>query len=372
MNKTAWGILCFAWLCVSAPYAYAQCVAGVPCITTDYTVGDGTNAAKSDSPACDAEFMNQIYARAFLEAQRENIMAQTYIRKPDSVMEYSCLDRLIGQVRPHAVNLFSSSTVWQNRTVPLNIAYTAAGNQTSVTMTSYMGANSIVTPLNNVVGETLGNYVNTNFDHDYLGGTAGIGSSISTSIPGGAYNCSVMRTVWDLAKCQNFDSAANTFMTFDELVSTDPRQFPTLGACVTDITAELITTSRNAGPTYDTALFDPIDPYLDLLLPAASDADCQDPVETGLEVVVRDYTFGSPSTANPSGITVESAAIPEGICINPGCYYHVDVDFAPTPTPTPGPGSPPIPLFVCPDGTTVPSASDPCPIYTPPGECRDG
>ena len=85
---------------------------------------------------------------------------------------------------------------------------------------------------------------------------------------------------------------------------------------------------RNAGPAYPTSVQDRLDPLLQYLLPAASNADCQPPVETGLQVILYDYTYGTSTSTNPSGITRERAAIPEKICINPGCYYYADVDFS--------------------------------------------
>ena len=41
---------------------------------------------KSDNDAsCDANFMNQIYAKGFLEAEREVVISNSLIMKPDSV-----------------------------------------------------------------------------------------------------------------------------------------------------------------------------------------------------------------------------------------------------------------------------------------------
>lgn len=318
--------------------AKAQCVPGAPCIGggTDYDAADPadtSNDIRTDSDACDGNFMNQIYARAFMEVQRENLIAQTYIRKPDSVLEYSCIDQIIGQVRPHATSLFSSSTFWSGTNIPLNIAYTAAGNPTSIPIQVNMGPTHIVAPLNNIVGSALNAFVNTNYNHDFLGGTAtGVSSSIGASIPSGAYTCSAMSAVWDLAKCQNFDTTPDLFLSFEDLEANDPRQFPVLAGCVTDITTDLIETARNDGPAYETAMFDPIDPFTALLLPATSNADCTPPIETGLEIVVRNYTLGAETTANPSGVTEERLTIPEKVCINPGCYYFADITWGGSPT----------------------------------------
>lgn len=325
--------------------AYAQCNPGGPCLpnTGGYAPGSGANNAyigpdPLDAPACDADFLNQIYARAFMEAERENVLAQTYIRKPDSVMEYTCMDRMISQVTPDAVSLFSENTSWQSKTIPLYHAFTAAGDSPTVTLVvnpNIGGSNTINQPLTDVVMRSLATFVNGSYNHDFLGGTAGIGSSISGGVSGGAYSCGAMLAVWDIAKCQNFPAAADTFWTFAELAAGDPRQFPT--ACGgTQIIPAMIATSRNAGPAYANAVHDPLDPLLQFTLPAVSNADCQPPVETGLQVTIYDSNFGAATATNPSGITRNQITIPEKVCLNPGCYYHVDITWGsagPPPTP---------------------------------------
>lgn len=322
--------------------AHAQCNPGGPCMpnTGGYTPGAGANSGfigpdPADAPACDADFFNQIYARAFMEAERENVLAQTYILKPDSVLEYTCMDRMISQVTPDAVSLFSENTSWDGKTIPLYHAHTAAGDQTTVNLVvnpNIGGSNTINQPLQDVVLSALNTFVSSNFNHDFLGGTAGLGSSLSGSVSGGAYSCGALLAVWDIAKCQNLPTpAADAFWTFSELAAGDPRQLLAPACGGTQITTAMITTSRNAGPAYANAIHDRLDPLLQFTLPANSTADCQPPIETGLQVTVLDYTFGSASSTNPSGITQNEITIPEKVCINPGCYYHADIDFSSSP-----------------------------------------
>ena len=97
--------------------AAAACVDGLPCDTpqTPAELANptaGPNADKSTSDACDANFMNQIYAKAFLEAEREVVVANTSILKPDSVLEYTCLDQLVTPVAEDAGPIFSESDRW--------------------------------------------------------------------------------------------------------------------------------------------------------------------------------------------------------------------------------------------------------------------
>ncbi len=71
------------------------CLAGVPCVSGFNDKSD-IKLSKSGSAACDANFMNQIQARAFLEAEREVIIADVVIRKADSILDLSCFDDLAG------------------------------------------------------------------------------------------------------------------------------------------------------------------------------------------------------------------------------------------------------------------------------------
>ena len=121
----------FACACLMRPpLVYAQssddCIDGLPCVT-DLTPndpeqdGDGPNAdgapnaKKSTSAACDADFMNQIYARAFLESEREITLASVAIRKPDSVLEYTCFDQLAEKGHEYNSTIFSQNLQFHTR-----------------------------------------------------------------------------------------------------------------------------------------------------------------------------------------------------------------------------------------------------------------
>ena len=60
--------------------AYAQCTPGIPC--TSYSTDSGqTDVQRGEVTTCNGDVMNQMVARAFLEAQRETLLNETYIRK---------------------------------------------------------------------------------------------------------------------------------------------------------------------------------------------------------------------------------------------------------------------------------------------------
>lgn len=104
-----------ATLCSLSLPAFAQCINGIPCIDADDTTTRAdpedpspANVSKSDHGSCSADFMNQIYARAYIEAEREVAMASVAIKKPDSVLEYTCFDQLAYQGFTAATRIFSA------------------------------------------------------------------------------------------------------------------------------------------------------------------------------------------------------------------------------------------------------------------------
>jgi hypothetical protein len=300
---------------------FAQCVPGAPCIHTGYTPPSSDNDDKrGEAESCDGDFMNQIYARAFLEAQRENIINQTYIRKPDSTLQYTCFDRFVNHLAQHAPPLFSETTRWQNATVPLNIRFAAAGNPNQIPLRVFMGTGHIVPRLNDMLSHTITEYIGSNFDHNSLGGSGGAMTAMQSSVSPGNYACSTMTQVWQLAKCFNFPAASTLFMTFNELISTDPRTLPDV-CDNTLITAELIETSRNSGTAFSAASFDALDPLTDLIRPMDSGETCGPAIPTGLTLTAYDVTIDLPEDARPSGVTVTTTDQREFLCINPGCYY---------------------------------------------------
>ncbi|HBR69067.1 MAG TPA: hypothetical protein DEA55_06800, partial [Rhodospirillaceae bacterium] len=68
----------------------------------------------------DADFMNQIYARTFLEASREIVMNETALRKPDSVMEYSCYDQQMSVTAHRLGPIFSETHQFKNSLVDIS------------------------------------------------------------------------------------------------------------------------------------------------------------------------------------------------------------------------------------------------------------
>lgn len=106
-------------------HAAGSCEDGVPCIE-GYTPGTGANDSKTTNPTCDGDFMNQIYARSYMESERQMVTAQSIVRKPDSVLQYTCFDKLASVTATEAGSIFSDSEDWHDTRV--NIAVTGSGS----------------------------------------------------------------------------------------------------------------------------------------------------------------------------------------------------------------------------------------------------
>ncbi|MDH5721879.1 MAG: hypothetical protein OEY94_00970 [Alphaproteobacteria bacterium] len=241
----------------------AACSPGIPCtgydITVDTTsnVGSAFNGPKTGRPltagghtggACDGDFMNQIHARAFLEANRDVIMSGQIIRKPDSVLEYTCFEDLVETTAQTADEIFSAiqdgtSGDFVNR----NVALLTASEDGTIDISDYSCTTapcvsySVVFPatqldniLANVVLGPLNAYINHtaapddgNFDHNFRGGSSTIDSDVTTlDYP---YNCAHMQAVWDEANCIDFGEE-DQFRSFQQLAESDPRNLPVVCA----------------------------------------------------------------------------------------------------------------------------------------------
>lgn len=240
-----------------------------------------------DSP-CDPKYYESLSARAWLEAEREITQNQNLILKPDSVLEYTCFDLFLRELAQHAQNMFSE--------------------------TSSLCCTSMDNALDDLIGDSLINYINANYElktsggsYDLLGGhPAGMGIDHTPShITGGAYSCSIMRRVWQAAKCINMISNPmhDGFYTFEEYKSApfgDNRYLPEACPSVAGTFSANLGVALQSPPWAD----DPVDTFLDRIHPSAC----------------------AISTPIPTGIVVNRPAVApkiynEHVCITPGCRY---------------------------------------------------
>ena len=264
-------------------------------------------SAIADTP-CDAQYYDSLSARAWLEAQREITQNQNLILKPDSVFEYTCFDRLVGELSTHAENMLSETAAFGE---PLD--------DTSMDLA-----------LQRLVGDSLVNYINANFGskttgiaYNMLAGhiaATGIGHTMQSLVNPGAYSCDIMDKVWTAAKCINFahNSETGGFFTFGEYAdpaSLDKRNLPPSAICTPLVTAwsSNLTNALTSGPWSN----DDVQTYFGQTnAPDCTDAACR--------CRDADNNFSVPI---PTGIKVKRAGYDtneydEKICLQPGCRYH--------------------------------------------------
>lgn len=312
------------WAIVSMPQSFAQCLPGIPCVT-GYTPNDpynppidpnesGPNAPKTDMNTCDADFMNQIYSRAWLESEREHLLAELLIAKPDSTLEYSCYEQIVSMTAEIAGPLFNESDYWWNKSIPIN-GRLGFDYISDVIINVHMCEGDIPCDkldisLENLVLEALKSYVDTEFSHDYIGGQlVGINNDITGSISN-YYLCDYISLVHFMAKCNDF-ATYDQFFTFEQLIGLDPRIFPNQCPGGTAITQGHIDLARNEGGGYSFINF-MSDIYRDKIEPG----QCADPIPTGVRVARKTTVF------DPSGGASHTFdEYDEHVCVNPGCTY---------------------------------------------------
>ncbi|MFK7839956.1 MAG: hypothetical protein AB8B83_06450 [Bdellovibrionales bacterium] len=321
--------------------AFAQCtsvipglpdIPSVPCSepftpNTPSTPTDGPNLAGSPNEpkhvnnACDGDFMNQIYARSFLEANREIMIGELLVNKPDSVLEYTCFDGIVKATAETAGLIFTESNLWLGTA---SGAYSTVPNPggPDIILNVYMGDLRLDTSLNLLVMRSLDSFVDAtspvtgSFVETFLNGR-GLTNNVAASVGAASYGCSNMDAVYDLAKCDNID--VNTFfMRFSDMVGTDPRDTlpASLQCSATDsnpIVTAAIDVANNTDGTYVSK--DPFEVYTEMVY----ESTCTDPIPTGIMWAEQEtFTYG------PTG-SITSATrreFEEYICANPGCYYE--------------------------------------------------
>ncbi len=325
-----------AFVMFAAGNSFAACSPGIPC--TDYDIYTNTNAGESaalnglktgqpspyDTGACDGNFMNQIYSKAFLEGSRDVITSQQLIHKPDSVLEYTCFDKRIEVMAEHAGAIFTESQRWDDREICMSTgghynddpencsdSNTYNGNDGENTVSEYSVTINDGSPspgtlfpdqddfsvfqddrvdnvLEDFLFDVVQDYVDLNFSHTFMGEATTIDNDIDTASFNGSdpYDCSHMATVWNIARCVDF-SEDDRFRSFSHLMEFDPRSIPQ--ACTP---ASISSDAIEAGD--DPTKLDSTDSGLDL--------DTNSGIQNTLD---ERCPTGPPGTIAATGITYE-------------------------------------------------------------------
>ena len=283
---------------------------------------------------CDSNYWRVLETRGWQEAEREIMMNQNLIFKPDSVMEYTCFDRLLSHTAINGGQIFSHTGYFGAPIID--------PGSTTMGLTAVMGR---------AVYDALKVYLSGNFDHTYLGGRAGLMSStpadtnmnLSGTLYSGSYGtCNMMAGIWRTSKCANFVDNSNFestdgFYPLDTLVAfngspaitgyrlnRDTRQFPASMSCGGPSSALYSNwnVSHNALAGFYNAETRP--PVTNIFkdvghktragqcgyTPGATPSDPDIPEPTGPAIL--------------TGVTVAAAdgtTHEDGVCSNPGCTY---------------------------------------------------
>lgn len=416
------------YLGVPAKSAYAgTCSPGIPC--TDYSLSADPNAGTTatlngpktgkTSPyterSCDGNFMNQIVSNAFLGASRDVIMSEQLINKPDSVLAYTCFDQLLARTAQRGGILSESQTFGAGtsaRAVALKAGNDNGGDgydgsdENDGEINGNSGTDLIAVPppscsqspcqtytvdlgipsfashtqrldrlLQEIAMTSLTTYLNTNFNHNYLGGSSSL-TRTTSAISATSYSCDDMNRVWIASQCSNFGEY-DKFRNFSDLVVQDPRTFP--ARCAgnnpsndppipsdnipsTNIEAQFSHTiskpcpdadNNNNGSTANTGItnrqidlanncnytyadFDILEPLMGIVkspvissTPSAQDAAklmsghplfCSAPIPTGVVVISYDHILTSVGPLPRVPVLVRFVHN-DHVCPNPGCHY---------------------------------------------------
>ena len=157
-------------------------------------------------------------------------------------------------------------------------------------------------------------YLDTNFDHNYLGGRSEyereeIGDGKDYLSSGDEFDCDIMNRVWEEAKCMDFfaDKDHDGFYTFEEYASSDDHRFyPTQCEAIQEQWEENIAlaTVDEETPWIEETMVTHMEDFFPEICAQST------PIATGLSVVTNNGDEWN-----------------EYVCVTPGCHYvHTGMD----------------------------------------------
>ncbi len=200
------------------------------------------------SEGCATDTWTAMVNQAALETRREDLMNKRYIVKADSVLQYSCFTEEMNNTNANIAPIFSNGEQWAERDIALiegeqtsmaiyepsltqlhiptdpeyyEIVEGAGFDYTAGYVFELLSPTSLEEAVTLVVFESLEAYMLENFGHIVLSGTTELAD---------VGLCYDMASVWQAAKCKNFDGT-DIFYRFEDLVDFDPREFPPSMPC---------------------------------------------------------------------------------------------------------------------------------------------
>jgi len=209
----------------------AQAVPGTPGDNAKLVIepsGDGITNYFSDGEisGCATDTWTAMVNQAVAQTRRETAFNKRFIVKSDSVLQYSCFSDTIANTVNAIDPIFTASDRWKAN--PVNILgdedvlieiYDRDPETEVGYYIDFLSENTLEESLILVVDSAFKNYINGQFNHNYISGTAPVSGT-------GLEPCTNMAEIWKAAKCVNFGGTI-PFPTFEELAKGyEPRQFP--------------------------------------------------------------------------------------------------------------------------------------------------
>lgn len=252
---------------------------GITLLTSPATAQSGGSGSDTSAPlqVCDPAFYTTLQNRGWAEAQRELLINNSTIKKPQSVLALSCFDRHIDQID-------GGNGIFSNRYSP--------------------GGQDIAQAIASTQGSIFNDYMSSSF-------------SEPTGSGWGGNSCDRIQKLWQAVKCE--DSSATGMMSLASLQSApDPRS--TSGStCPGSYKTPMGNALKGSGYIeIARANFCVIDPKTGKALEDgkicsadSKDYKCKDQkaVPTGLVVTYQGIASNAPLWSYR--------------CINPGCYFDV-------------------------------------------------
>lgn len=266
------------------------------------------SAQEEDLTGCATDTWTAMVNQATLESRRETVMNQTFILKPDSILQYACFETALKAAQDKAGPVFSETDHWEGLTVDISGKSRFNPKSKQVQTQTSLGSNSLDMALTAAVRSAMGEYLK-NYDHTMLGGTSGIAATTD--------DCALMQKVWKAAQCSNFDDP-KVFYKFDELIGADndPRKYPSNMKCdETGIKQEAIDIAQNKDFAH--AEFSEVDTHLEYLL-SEKGGKCALTIPTG---VIVHRMQARKTLDGKKGHIGAIEKFKDAVCPNIGCVY---------------------------------------------------
>ena len=280
--------------------------------------------------ACDIDMFITMRAKATLEAQSDVIYNAMAVKKPDSVLAYSCIDHHAGILAHNAGPIFSETS-----TFDFKPAVTVKGSVVLIgpVPDAFFANNSLDDAIERTTLFAATSYLSQQFPHTFVGDSTTLSWDVGGTVGSGAYTCDWMQQVWQEAKCQNFSDTrffapGGPFYSFNELAGNDPRR---LGAVcnasgILPVDVEIVSTRLLEYLTsFDRAQQIAVGNTGSMvnMSEVVSTDSCgpMTPIPTGIQVK---YLLNAGEAGLEEMINAPNDGFAEHICANPGCYYDFE------------------------------------------------